>query len=69
MIQDETEKLKKYKIILLDGDGVLWKMDQPIFGINPFFNFLSEHGIHWAPDEHCSRKIPVKTGENQMSSV
>lgn len=48
MIQDETEKLKKYKIILLDGDGVLWKMDQPIFGINPFFNFLSEHGIHWA---------------------
>jgi len=41
-------KLKKYKGILLDGDGVLWKSDQPIAGISPFFNFLANQEIKWA---------------------
>jgi len=41
-------KLQKYKAVLLDGDGVLWKADQPIPGINPFFEFLNERGIRWA---------------------
>ena len=41
-------ELKRYKGILLDGDGVLWKSDQPISGINPFFDFLAEQEIKWA---------------------
>jgi len=41
-------KLQKYKTILLDGDGVLWKGEDPIPGINPFFDLLSKHDIQWA---------------------
>lgn len=41
-------ELKKYGAILLDGDGVLWKSNDPMPGINPFFNFLEERGIKWA---------------------
>ena len=41
-------KLTKFKTILLDGDGVLWKSDNPIPGINPFFEFLAGNGINWA---------------------
>ena len=40
--------LKRYKALLLDGDGVLWKSNQPLPGINELFDFLSEHEIHWA---------------------
>jgi len=41
-------KLKKYKTILLDGDGVLWKSDESIPGINPFFDLLAKNGVQWA---------------------
>jgi len=41
-------KLSSYKAILFDGDGVLWKSDLPLSGINPLFDFLSETGIKWA---------------------
>jgi 4-nitrophenyl phosphatase len=41
-------ELQPFKTILLDGDGVLWKSDEPITGINPFFEFLSERNIQWA---------------------
>lgn len=40
--------LRKYKAVLLDGDGVLWKSDQPIPGILNFFNFLNEQNVKWA---------------------
>lgn len=40
--------LKKYAAILIDGDGVLWKANDPIPGINPFFDFLANQGIRWA---------------------
>jgi HAD superfamily hydrolase (TIGR01457 family) len=41
-------KLQKYKTILLDGDGVLWKSNQPIPGIKPFFDLLNDLGVRWA---------------------
>ena len=41
-------KLSKYKTILLDGDGVLWKSEDPIPGINSFFEFLINNGVDWA---------------------
>jgi len=40
--------LSKYKTILIDGDGVLWKSKDPIPGINPFFEFMEKFGIDWA---------------------
>jgi len=40
--------LTRFKTILLDGDGVLWKSNDPIPGINPFVNFLNDQGISWA---------------------
>lgn len=42
------KSLQKYKAVLLDGDGVLWKSDQPIPGIRPFIDFLNENGVRWA---------------------
>ena len=41
-------RLIKYSAVLLDGDGVLWKSNDPIPGINSFFDFLEEHKIKWA---------------------
>jgi len=41
-------KLKKYKAILFDGDGVLWKSNQLLNGVIPLFDFLAEKDIHWA---------------------
>jgi len=41
-------KLNLYKSILLDGDGVLWKSNQPLPGINSFFEFMEQQGVSWA---------------------
>lgn len=40
--------LLKFNTILFDGDGVLWKADEPIDGLKPLFNFLEEKQINWA---------------------
>ncbi|MFL7812784.1 MAG: HAD-IIA family hydrolase [Anaerolineales bacterium] len=41
-------KFKEYRALLLDGDGVLWKADQPLPGVQELFNFLAEREIPWA---------------------
>ncbi len=40
--------LNQTETILFDGDGVLWKGDQPIPGIEDLFSTLDEKGINWA---------------------
>jgi 4-nitrophenyl phosphatase len=40
--------LPRFKTILLDGDGVLWKSNDPMPGLNSFFDFLYDNSIGWA---------------------
>lgn len=41
-------KFKEYRALLLDGDGVLWKADQPLPGVQELFHYLAEREIPWA---------------------
>jgi 4-hydroxy-3-polyprenylbenzoate decarboxylase len=43
------ERYIQYQAVLLDGDGVLWRSNDPIPGINAFFTFLEEEGIDLGP--------------------
>lgn len=40
--------LKKTQTILFDGDGVLWRAEEPIAGIQELFQFLTKKQINWA---------------------
>ncbi|MBN2044560.1 MAG: HAD-IIA family hydrolase [Anaerolineales bacterium] len=40
--------LAKFNTILFDGDGVLWRADEPIDGIKPLFSLLNDQQINWA---------------------
>lgn len=40
--------LAQFTTILFDGDGVLWKGETPIEGIQPLFAFLNDQKINWA---------------------
>lgn len=75
-------KLKEYKAILFDGDGVLWKSDQPLNGIIPLFDFLAEKKIPWALltnnnshkiqhylDKFAGMGIPIRPGSVFTSST
>lgn len=41
-------ELKDIQTVLLDGDGVLYFIDQPAPGLQRFFAVLQEREIHWA---------------------
>ncbi len=41
-------QLKRYKAILFDGDGVLWKLNYPLPGVDPLFEFIRKQGLKWA---------------------
>ncbi len=41
-------ELAHLKTLLIDGDGVLWRASEPIFGLRRFFNVLKARGIDWA---------------------
>lgn len=58
-------ELRRYTAILLDGDGVLWKSNDPIPGINPFFDFLAERGIKWA----LLTNNNTRTAQNYMDKL
>ena len=34
--------------VLLDGDGVLWRAEEPVPGIREFIEFLNQNQTHWA---------------------
>ena len=66
-------KLTKFKTILLDGDGVLWKSDNPLPGLNPFFDFLVGNKINWAlltnNNTRTARDYIVKFGKFGISAT
>ncbi len=41
-------KLKNYRANLFDGDGVLWKLNHPLPGIDQLFDFLQNRDLKWA---------------------
>ncbi len=41
-------KLATLQTLLLDGDGVLWRSNDAIPGLNRFFDVLAQRGIGWA---------------------
>jgi 4-nitrophenyl phosphatase len=43
-----TLELHSLKTFLLDGDGVLYKENQPLPGLQRFFAYLEKHGHQWA---------------------
>jgi len=40
-------ELKDIRTLLIDGDGVLWRGDEPMLSINKFFDILTERQINW----------------------
>jgi 4-nitrophenyl phosphatase len=40
--------LDRLETLLIDGDGVLWRDDRPIPGLDRFFDILRLRGIRWA---------------------
>lgn len=41
-------KLHTLKTLLIDGDGVLWRGNEPLPGLRRFFDVLAARGIQWA---------------------
>ncbi len=40
--------IKDINTLLIDGDGVLWRADQPIAGLSDFFEVMNAQGTNWA---------------------
>jgi 4-nitrophenyl phosphatase len=41
-------EMKRYRAILFDGDGVLWKLNQTLPGFDPIFDLIQEQELNWA---------------------
>jgi 4-nitrophenyl phosphatase len=46
-ISDPMPVINNIQTLLIDGDGVLWRADEGIIGIEPFFGVLKQRGIEW----------------------
>lgn len=42
------EKLERIDTVLLDGDGVLWRTNEPLPGLQALLQYLDAQGIRWA---------------------
>lgn len=49
---------KNLRTLLIDGDGVLYRGDEPIRGINHFFDVLRQRGINWGLITNNATKAP-----------
>lgn len=52
------EQWKTLRTLLIDGDGVLYRGDEPIRGINQFFDTLQALGINWGLITNNATKSP-----------
>src|SRR5687767_2840991 len=52
------ELLRNLRTLLIDGDGVLYRGDEPIRGINHFFDILHERDIAWGLITNNATKTP-----------
>jgi 4-nitrophenyl phosphatase len=52
------ELLRNLRTLLIDGDGVLYRGDEPIRGINHFFDILHEREIAWGLITNNATKTP-----------
>lgn len=41
-------RLSDIQTLLIDGDGVLWRGEKPMPGLNDFMSMLAQRGIRWA---------------------
>jgi 4-nitrophenyl phosphatase len=44
---DPVQRLDSIRTLLIDGDGVLWRAEEGIPGLKPFFDILTQRGIEW----------------------
>jgi 4-nitrophenyl phosphatase len=59
------DRIENLRVLLIDGDGVLYRGNSPISGINRFFKVLAERDIAWGlitnnatkPPEHYVEKL------------
>ncbi len=51
-------ELTHIKNLLIDGDGVLWRGEQPISGLGRFFEVLTRQGIRWGLLTNNSTQTP-----------
>lgn len=42
------KNLQTITTLLIDGDGVLWRLKEPMPGLSRFFDVLEQQGINWA---------------------
>ncbi|MGD8621123.1 MAG: HAD-IIA family hydrolase [Anaerolineales bacterium] len=61
------EELKQIRGFILDMDGVLWHGEQPLPGVNAFFDFLTENKLRFVLATNNPSKRPSEFAEKARS--
>lgn len=60
---DPSAVLRPIKHVIIDMDGVLWRRDEPLPGLPPFFGFLREHDITFTLATNNASQTPEQFTE------